>query len=175
MFSPASRAVRRLVERASRSREALLGVDHDVGDQPGARKRREAEQRGRRIAARVCDDRGALDPLAVQLGQAIDGLREQIRTRVLAVPTLVGCERGEPEVGAQIDHARAAVAQTADRRRGRRVGIGDDRRVELAVGVEVELLDLQRHAIAWIQVIQASADLRASCHRDQLEARMAPQ
>ncbi len=134
--------MRGLVERAPGAGDALLGVDHDVGDQPGARERREAEQRGRRVAAGVGDDAGAGDLLAVQLGQAIDGAGEQLGARVGAVPLLVGRERGQAEVGAEVDDARAAVTQLADSRRGGGVRIGDDGRVELAVGVEVELASI---------------------------------
>ena len=53
-----------------------------------------AEQRGRRVAAGVGDDRRAGDRLAVQLGQPVDGLVEQLGARVLAVPVLVGGQRG---------------------------------------------------------------------------------
>ena len=51
------RQVRGLVERAPGAGDALLGVDHDVGDQPGARERREREQRRGRVAAGVGDER----------------------------------------------------------------------------------------------------------------------
>ena len=61
MFSPAIDRCVRLVERAPGAGDALLGVDHDVGDQPGARERREREQRRGRVAAGVGDDRGAGD------------------------------------------------------------------------------------------------------------------
>ena len=53
------REVGGLVEGAPGAGDALLGVDHDVGDQPGARERREAEHGGGRVAAGVGDDRGA--------------------------------------------------------------------------------------------------------------------
>ena len=72
------RQVRGLVERAAGAGDALLGVDHHVGDQPGARERREREQRRGRVAAGVGDDPGAGDLLAVQLGEPVDGLAQQL-------------------------------------------------------------------------------------------------
>ena len=66
------RQVGGLVERPPGAGDALLGVDHDVGDQPGAGERREREQRGRRVAAGVGHDVALGDLLAVQLGQAVD-------------------------------------------------------------------------------------------------------
>src|SRR6202020_2346674 len=107
--------------------------------------------------------------------QPVDRFAQQVGTRMLAVPLLVGRERRESEVGAEVDDANATLAQRADRRRGGSVRVGDDRRVELAVGVELQLAEDERHAIARIEVVEAPSDLRAPGYSDELEARVAPQ
>ena len=84
------RQVRRLVEGPPGPRDALLGVDHQIRDQARSRKWCQAQQRGRRIAPGVGHDAGAGDPFAVQLGETVDGLAEQVCTRVLAVPLCIG-------------------------------------------------------------------------------------
>ena len=58
----------------------------------GARQRGEPEHGRGGIAAGVGDDRRLGDPRAVQLGQPVGGLVEQVRARVRAVPLLVGRE-----------------------------------------------------------------------------------
>ena len=74
------RQVRGLVERAPGARDALLGVDHHVGDQPGAGERRE-----RRAATPSGSSPGwrrspaPAIALAVQLGQPVDGLARAAR------------------------------------------------------------------------------------------------
>ena len=42
---------------ATRARDAALGIDHEIADQPGPRERRQGEQRRGRVAARRTDDR----------------------------------------------------------------------------------------------------------------------
>ena len=99
-----------LVERAPCAGDALLGVDDDILNQPGAGQRREREHGRGRIAARVGDDARRGDARAMQLGEPVHGLAQQLRLGVGAVPALVGGQRGEAEVCAQIDHARAMLS-----------------------------------------------------------------
>ena len=155
------------------ARHARLGVDDDVLDQPCARQRREREQRRGRIAAGVGDQRGAADLLAVQLGQPVDGLVEQLGRLVLAVPPLVHRRVAQAEVGAQVDDAHAPLAQRADQRRGGAVGVGDDRGVDVGVAVEVELLELERHPVVRVEIVEPPADVAARGDRLQLERRVA--
>ena len=125
------RQVGGLVERPPGAGDALLGVDHDVGDQPGAGERREREQRRGRVAARVGDDRGAGDLLAVQLGQPVDGLAEQLRARVLAVPALVASASERRRKSALRSTTRAPRSRSAATvGRGGGVRVGDDRGVD---------------------------------------------
>ncbi len=72
---------------------AGLGVDDDVGDQAGARQRRQRQDRGGRVAARVGDQLGAGDLVAVELRQPVDRVGDQLRLRVRLVPLLVGRRR----------------------------------------------------------------------------------
>ena len=53
--------------------------------------------------------------------------------------------------------------------------IGDDRRVDVGMAIEVELLELERHAVVRIQIVEPPADVRARGDRRQLEAGMAHQ
>ena len=66
---------------------------------------------------------------------------------MLAVPLPVHRGVAQAEVGAQVDDPDAALAQLGDERRGGAVGVGDDRGVDVGVAVEVELLELERHAV----------------------------
>ena len=83
---------------------------------------------------------GLRDLVAVQLGQAVDGLGEQLRRLVRLVPVLVA-RLVEPEVGGQVDDLEAALAQRLDRRRRGLVRVGDQRGVgPVGHDVRVELL-----------------------------------
>ena len=84
--------------------EAASTIRLSVFDQPGVDQRLQREDRGGRIAARRCNRFGAADCLAVELGDAVDELAEQLRRLVrMAVPALVGRGVIEPEIGAEID------------------------------------------------------------------------
>src|ERR1700733_16269151 len=83
------RQVGALVEYPPGTGDALLGVDHHVGDQPGATKRGEREQRRGGITAGVSDDPCTRDLIAMQLGQPVDSFAKQIWTWMLAVPLLI--------------------------------------------------------------------------------------
>ena len=55
------------------SRDAGLGIDDDVaGEQAGPRERRQGEERGGRVAAGIGDELRAGQPVARELGQAVD-------------------------------------------------------------------------------------------------------
>ena len=150
---------------APRARHPGLRVDDQVVDQPRPRQRREREQRRGRIAARVRDQRGAADLLAVQLREAVDGLAEQLGRLVLAVPAPVHRGVAQAEVGAQVDDANAPLAQLGHERRGRAVGVGDDRGVDVGVAVEVELLELERHPVVGVQIVEPPPHVAARGER----------
>src|SRR5690349_23932911 len=78
-----------------------------------------------------------------------------------AVPRLVGDGVTQAEVGAEVDDPHPALAQGS--REGCRltVRIGDYGRVDRGMAVEVELLELESHAVAGIEVREAPPHLRA--------------
>ena len=87
--------------------DAALGVDDEVADEPGAGERGEGEERRRRVAAGRPDD-GARrvaerrELRAMELGQAVDRVVEELRRRMLeAVPARVVGRVAEPEVRAR--------------------------------------------------------------------------
>jgi hypothetical protein len=100
-----------LRRRATGPRHAGLGVDDHVVDQARARERREREQRGGRVAARVGDELGADDVLAIELGQAVDGPADQLGRFVIAVPAAVHVEVAQAEVSTEIDNAYAPLPE----------------------------------------------------------------
>ena len=172
---PGHREVGALVKGPAGAGDALLGVDDHVGDQSGPRERRESEQRGRRVAAWVRDDIRAGDRVAVQLGQSVHRLREQPGSRVWAIPALICLQRAEPEVRAEVDNARAGLPQRRHCRRGRRMRVGDDGRVNAAERGRVQRLDDQRDAVARIQVLERAPHLRAARYADKVKAGVLPE
>ena len=152
-----------------------LGVDDDVGDDPGARQRREPEDRRRGVAARVGDQRGAGDLVAVVLGQPVDRLADQPRLGMRAIPLLVDGGVAQAEVGAEIDHLDPPAAQLGHQLGGGAVGVGDDRGIDVGVPIEVQLLEHHRNAMVGIQLVDATADVGARRDRRQHERRMAVQ
>ena len=86
-----------------------------------------------------------------------------------AVPLLVHGRVAQAEVGAQVDdpHARSTSSATTSARGA--VRIGDDGRVDVAVAVEVELLEHERHAVMRVEVVEPAAHVRARGDRAQLE------
>ena len=91
--------------RPARPRDARLGVHDYVLDQPRSGQRPQREQRRRGIAAGIGDEAGLADPFAIALGQAVDGIVQQLRRRMPAVPQLVGGRIVQPEVRTEIDYA----------------------------------------------------------------------
>ncbi len=94
--------------------DAALGVDDDaatldavVGDQGG-----EGEDGGGGVAAGVGDQVGGGDAVAVEFGQAIDGLGQAGGVGVVVVvPVAIDLGVLEPVVGAQVDDADAPLAE----------------------------------------------------------------
>ena len=125
------------------------------------RERREAEDRGGRIAARAGDEVRAGDLLAVELGQPVDRVAEEVGRAVLAVPLGVGAGVAQAEVRAQVDDLHPALVQLGDGRRAGAVRVGDDRGVDVAVAVDGEVVPRSRwadHALAEgqrVEVLQA--------------------
>ena len=83
MFSPAIEKSVVSSHVAPGAGDALLGVDHDVGDQARARERREREQRGGREAAGVGDEAALAIGSRWSSVRPYDGLGDQLRPRVL--------------------------------------------------------------------------------------------
>ncbi len=103
------------------------------------------------------------------LGQAVDRLGEQIGAGMDAIPLLVDARVAQAEIGAQVDDAHAALAQLPDERRGLSMGIGDDGGLHLGVALEVELLELERHAVVRVELRERAARLGAGGDRAELE------
>ena len=89
-----------------RTAHTALGVDDDVVElkQAALHERRQRQDGRRRVAAGVGYERLPLDPVAKQLGQAVDRLAEPGGVGMLmAIPFEVGGGIVEPVVGAEID------------------------------------------------------------------------
>jgi DisA bacterial checkpoint controller nucleotide-binding len=176
----------RTAERVSKQTDALVvaiserrevvslyvdGVKY-ILDQPGASQRREGEQRRRGVTARVRDEVGFRDLVAVALGQPVHRAVQQLWRLVLAVPAAVQVGVVQAEVGAQVDHPHAAGPQLRDQRRGGAVRVGDHGRVDLGVAIDVELLELHRHPVMGIDVIEPAPGVATRGDRFELEARV---
>ena len=117
--------VRPLRRRLARARHARLRVDDDVdagNEKTGGQERRQGQQRGRRIAARVGHESGAGNGVARQFGQAIDhAVGEAVRLRIPA-----GTRGGvpEPERAREVDDPHSALGQRGPEFRRRLVGQG---------------------------------------------------
>ena len=129
------------------ARDAALGVDDEVLDEPGARQRREREERRGRIAARRADDADRrVDErrqlLAMELRQTVDRVLEEVGARMLeAVPARVVGRVAQSEVGALVDDRRARGDEVGDELRRGAVREGEEDRVrgrQLGVDVEIE-------------------------------------
>ena len=83
----------------------------------------------------------------MQLRQAVDGGREQVRARVIeVVPARVVTRVAEPEVGAEVDHRLPTPQELVDPARHRAVGEGEEDRLG-AVGDRVEDLEVARREV----------------------------
>ena len=135
--------VRGEFESAPCAGDARLGVDHRAPVEPARFGERGEREDGRgRVAAGHSHQPRFADRVAVQLGQPVDGVGEQLGRGVLAVPLLVALELVEAEVGAGVDDGDA-VADVAGqplggggvRQRGEdhihlALDLGDDRQIE---------------------------------------------
>ncbi len=103
-----------------RATDAALGVDDDArSHQLGAQRGQAAEQGGGGVAARRGDEVRATQAVALHLHKAVRGkLTQRGRGMGDAVPALVVRRIGEPEVGAHVDHHRAAVEPALGMARG---------------------------------------------------------
>ena len=152
--------VRRLGRLAAGAGHAGLRVDERVRGEVLQRQQR--QQRGGRVAARRGHELRVADLVAVQLGQPVHGLVEQLRRRMRPVPALVQLAR-DAEVRGQVDHLQPARAQVLDGRRGRAVRVGDERRVAaLGDAVGVEGLELAIDAVARVEVGQQRGPRRCA-------------
>ena len=103
-----------------------------------------ASKRRRRVAAGRADDRplGVAQRLqlrAMELGQAVDGVVEQLRRGVVeAVPARIVGRVAEPEVGPQVDDGRAPGRDVRDDPGGRAVGQGEEDGVDVGRGGGVD-------------------------------------
>ena len=130
---------------ATGARHASLGVDHEVGDESGARQRCQRQDGGGGEAAGRPDDghRGIgqrRELGAMQLRQPVHGLRQELRRGVLeAVPAGIVGSIAQPEVGPEVDDPRALRHKIRDQRGGGAVGEGQEDGVGLGqAGVEDE-------------------------------------
>ena len=121
------------------ARHAADGVDDDAGglDQPGPQQRGQGQGRGRRVAARPGDEaRRRARSVAEQLGQAVDGLGQQLGDGVLlAVPLGVEGGVGQPEVGGQVDDVADPPAELGHDGLAGAVGQAAEGQVEPVDGV----------------------------------------
>ncbi len=131
--------------------------------------------RGGRVAAGTRDELRLADLLAVGLGQPVDGLREELGGLVGLVPVLVGV-LVEAEVGGEVDHLEAALAERLDGRSGGLVRVGDEGAVgPLGDGVRIEGLELERDAVGGIDLVVTAAGVGARGDRGQLDGGMPPE
>ena len=121
---------------AAGARDAALGIDHEVADQPGPRQRRQRQQRRGRVAAGRADDRDRrvdqrLELGAVELRQAVDRAVEEVGPRVLeAVPARVVGRVAQAEVGPEVDDRGARGGEVGDEPRAGAVGECQEDRVD---------------------------------------------
>ena len=129
--------------------------------------RRSSSSRGWRPASR------ARDRVAVQLGQAEDRLAAQLGRAVLA-RTSARRRRGRAAGSRPRGRRRAGPARAAPRPTGSRgaVRIGDERDVGASPQpLGVERLELERHAVARVEIVEPAAGVGA--RGDRLERRRA--
>ena len=110
-------------------------------DQLVAQERNERQLRRRRVAARIGDQPGGADRVAIVLGQAIDRLLLQLqRLMRMAVVLRIELRVAQPEVGREVDHLRAA-RQRLDDHLGGRVRQAAEHDVQAG---DVDVLDLHQ-------------------------------
>jgi hypothetical protein len=94
---------------------------------------------GSAMPARSVGDQGGIaQRSAVELGQAIGRGQQLGRRVVVAIPALIGCRRGQPKVGRQIDHPHAGSARAP--------GSGSRHTVRQA---QEHQIDLAKRRVVW--------------------------
>ena len=81
-----------------------VGDDGLRHNRPGRQQGSEAENNGRRVAARVRHQTASGDLFAIQLGQTIDCLVQKMAGRVRLIPLLIHRQVTETKIGREIDH-----------------------------------------------------------------------
>jgi hypothetical protein len=95
----------------------------------------------------------------VRLRQPVHGLAEELGRLVGLVPALV-LLAVEPEVRGQVHHLEPPLAQVPHHQRGGPVRQRHERRVRsLGHPVGVELLERERHPVARVELVVASAGI----------------
>ena len=118
------------------TRHAALRIHNEIADEPGAGQWGEREQGRGRVATRGPDDRDRRihersKLVAMELREAIDGLIEEVRARVLeAVPARVVGGVAQAEVGTLVDDRRAFRDEVGDQGGRRAMGEGHEDRVD---------------------------------------------
>ncbi len=99
------------------ARHTGFGVDHDsIGlDEPSLHERQQAEQRGRRIAARVRDEPGGRQRRPAKLREPVHRLLKKMRCSMLAVHAGVLGRVAQSELGSDVDDAAATLDQARPR------------------------------------------------------------
>ena len=167
-----------VLEAAPRARDAGLGVDDHRArlDQVRAQERKQRQQDRGHVAAGGGHEPGAAQRVAVELGDAEDGLTEQLRRLVGAVPLLVDGEVAEAEVGGEVDHREAGLAQRRHRRRGGAVVQAGEDRVDPpgeALGIERLVAERAEPAERGERLAQRAAGALLGGDDRELEARVA--
>ena len=80
----------------------------------------------------------------------------------------------QTEVGGDVNHRHVRSAELADELRGCAVWIGDQGGVVSGSLLEIELLQLDRDAVARVEAIEPRTGLAARGGRSELEARVPP-
>ncbi len=98
---------------APRAGHARLGVDHHLAvkdARPG--EGHQCQQCGGRVAAGVRDELCSPELIARELGQAVDGIGQCVRRRMLeAIPGRIRGRVGQPQVRTDVDHCRPTGGQ----------------------------------------------------------------
>ena len=166
---------------ASRPAHAAHGIRDDPRgtDQPGLQQRQGWNQDAGRIAAGRCHERGVADPVAIYLGQSVDGFREELGGGVIVgVEFLVHRGAAETEIRAEINNNLAGGGQRNGELRRDPVGQGEKDHVRLLRqrgGVRLGKAERARHWMARKSREDAGQGLTGVLtrgHRDQLDTGM---
>ena len=93
------------------------GADDHVVREPRLGERCEREDGCGRVAARIGDEPGAPDLVAMELREPVDRVRQELRRSVVAVGLLVDGQVVQPEVGGDVDHGHSGARRSSRRPR----------------------------------------------------------